>query len=227
MKYPESSIPKAFTAIQKGISIVLTEMDRKPFLFNIILKIFLFLNFRIFKHCFKRYLLIMKNLILSVFTVLFAISCEKKSTETQLATTPSDSVTVPETNEPVQSSTLQTCFMGNTEKDSIFMTLDDNLGTFTGKLRYKNFEKDSSFGDIVGNQNGDTLKLNYTFQSEGMTSEREIFYLKKDGNLIEGIGDHKTTGNKEVYANYSKIRYEGQVLKQEDCNVLDKKIKEK
>ncbi|WP_304342758.1 hypothetical protein [Chryseobacterium koreense] len=169
----------------------------------------------------------MKNLILSLSMVLFVTSCEKKSTETKMTATPSDTVTVPETNEPVEPSTLQTCFMANTEKDSIFLTLDDNLGTFTGKLRYKNFEKDSSFGDIVGNQNGDTLKLNYTFQSEGMTSEREIFYLRKDGNLIEGIGDHKTEGKREVYANYRKIKYEGHILKQEDCTVVEQKMKEK
>ena len=35
-------------------------------------------------------------------------------------------------------------------KDSLFMKVVSNLGTVTGNLYYKNFQKDSSFGDIVG-----------------------------------------------------------------------------
>ena len=51
----------------------------------------------------------MNNYILSAFIVLFAISCEKKSSEAvNTSTTPPDSVTVPETNEPVESSSVQT-----------------------------------------------------------------------------------------------------------------------
>ena len=168
----------------------------------------------------------MKNFILSAFIVLFAVSCEKKSSETvNTSTTPPDSVTVPETNEPVESSTVQTCYMANTGKDSVFISLDDNLGTITGKLRYKNFEKDSSFGDVIGSKSGDTLKLNYIFQSEGMTSDREIYFLQKGGNLIEGIGDHKVEGNKDSYANPSKLKYEGgHVLKAADCKNFEKKF---
>ena len=41
--------------------------------------------------------------------------------------------------------------------------------------------------------------LNYTFEAEGTTSEREIYFLRKDGNLIEGIGEHKTESNKDFY----------------------------
>ncbi len=168
----------------------------------------------------------MNNYILSAFIVLFAISCEKKSSEAvNTSTTPPDSVTVPETNERVESSSVQTCYMANTGKDSVFASLDDNLGTITGKMRYKNFEKDSSFGDVIGSKNGDTLKLNYTFQSEGMTSEREIYFLQKDGNLIEGIGDHKVEGNKDSYVNSSKLKYEGgHILKQADCKNFEKKF---
>lgn len=165
----------------------------------------------------------MKNYILSASIVITALSCEKKSTETVSSqTTAPDSVTVPESNEPVEPSTLQTCYFAANGKDSIFVSLDDNLGTITGKMRYKNFEKDSSFGDVMGTQNGDTIKLSYTFQAEGTTSDREIYFLKKDGGLIEGIGDHKTESNKDLYANPAQLKYEGNTLKQVDCNDFEK-----
>jgi len=165
----------------------------------------------------------MKNYILSAFIAIAALSCEKKSTETVSSqTTAPDSITVPESNEPIEPSTLQTCYFAANAKDSIFVSLDDNLGTITGKMRYKNFEKDSSFGDVMGTQNGDTIKLSYTFQAEGTTSEREIYFLKKDGGLIEGIGDHKTESNKDLYANPTQLKYEGNTLKQVDCNDFEK-----
>ncbi|MCQ4034820.1 hypothetical protein [Kaistella montana] len=167
----------------------------------------------------------MKNYILSAFIVIAAMSCEKKSTEiVSSQTTAPDSVTVPESNEPIEPSTLQTCYFSANGKDSVFVSLDDNLGTITGKMRFKNFEKDSSFGDVIGTQNGDTIKLNYTFQAEGTTSDREIYFLKKDGVLIEGIGEHKTEGNKDLYANPSQLKYEGIALKQVDCNGFEKKF---
>ncbi len=170
----------------------------------------------------------MKNLILSALMILTAVSCEKKTTETvDIQTTTPDSITVPESNEPVESSTLQTCYMEATGKDTLFVSLDDNLGTITGKMRYKNFEKDSSIGDLIGTQNGDTLMLNYTFEAEGTTSEREIYFLRKDGNLIEGIGEHKTESNKDFYANPAQLKYEGHTLKSIDCTNFEKNFKTK
>lgn len=165
----------------------------------------------------------MKNFILSAFIVISAMSCEKKSTETvNSQTTTPDSVTVSESDEPIEPSTLQSCYFVVNGKDSVFVSLDDNLGTITGKMRYKNFEKDSSFGDVMGTQNGDTIKLSYTFQAEGTTSEREIYFLKKDGGLVEGIGDHKTEDNKDLYANPAKLKYDGKAMKQVDCNGFEK-----
>lgn len=170
----------------------------------------------------------MKNFILSALIILTAASCEKKSIETvDLQTSAPDSTIVPESNEPIESSTLQNCYMEATGKDTLFISLDDNLGTITGKIRYKNFEKDSSFGDVMGTQNGDTLKLNYTFESEGTTSDREIYFLRKDGNLIEGIGEHKTEGSRDFYANTSQLKYEGHTLKSIDCTNFEKNFKVK
>ena len=50
-----------------------------------------------------------------------------------------------------------------------------------------------------------------------MTSDREIYFLQKDGNLIEGIGDHKVEGNRDSYANPSKLKYEGCLLYTSRC----------
>ena len=171
----------------------------------------------------------MKKILLSgIVLSLTFLSCEKKSSELVPNSESIDSMTViPESNEPIESSTLQTCYMETTGKDSVFVSLEDNLGTIIGKMRYKNFEKDSSIGDVVGSQNGDTLKLNYTFQAEGKTSEREIYFLKNGENIIEGIGEQKVEGNKSNYANPAKLKYEGNTLKQVDCTDFDKNFKEK
>lgn len=171
---------------------------------------------------------LMKRYVFPLFIVLFATSCEKKITENiNTSTTPPDSVTVPEYHEPVESSTLQTCYLGNVGKDSVFISLHDNLGTIIGTLRYKNFEKDSSAGDITGAKNGDTLKLQYSFESEGMKSEREIYFLVKEDQLVEGIGEQKTESNSAKYKDYAKISFNGPSLHQTDCQDFDKNFKSK
>lgn len=167
----------------------------------------------------------MKKYLLTTCAFLFILSCEKKISENINIKNANDSVVVvPENSKPIESSTQQTCYLGVTGKDSVFISLDDNLGTITGKMRYKNAEKDSSFGDIVGTQNGDTLKLNYTFQSEGIKSDREIYFLKKKDLLTEGIGDHKVEDKKDLYVNTSKLKFDGSSLKQVDCKDFDKKV---
>lgn len=166
----------------------------------------------------------MKNFVITALVAILISSCDKKSTETTELQSAPDSVVVAETNEPVESSTLQTCYIGVSGKDSVFVSLDDNLGTIIGKMRYKNFEKDSSFGDVSGTQNGDTLKLNYVFEAEGTTSDREIYFLRKDGNLIEGIGEHKVEADKDLYLDSGKLKYDGQVLKPVDCTDFEKKF---
>ena len=171
----------------------------------------------------------MKKIILSALVMsLTMMSCAKKTKDLVTSNDSLDSmVVVPETNEPIESSSLQTCYMQATGKDSVFVFLEDNLGTIIGKMRYKNFEKDSSSGDLVGSQNGDTLKLMYTFEAEGTTSEREIYFLRKGEDIIEGIGDHITEGMKSKYENTAKLKYEGHTLNQVDCNDFEKKFKAK
>ncbi len=91
----------------------------------------------------------MKKYILLGSLSLFLMNCNKK-VETNAPISNTDSLT----------DTIQTvvdtlgpksyCYLGVTGKDSVFVSIDDNLGTVTGKMAYKNSEKDSSKGDLTG-----------------------------------------------------------------------------
>ncbi len=163
---------------------------------------------------------------LSLCAALFLFySCQKKQEINSDLAAKDSLLVVPDSHEPVESSTVAACYLGVTGKDSVFVSLDDNLGTIIGKMKYKNFEKDSSFGDLMGSKNGDTLKLTYNFQSEGKQSEREIFFLQKDGKLFEGIGDYATEGNTDSYSNPKKVKFDGRAFQQIDCEVVQKNLK--
>ncbi|OAQ38171.1 hypothetical protein A5893_15340 [Pedobacter psychrophilus] len=82
------------------------------------------------------------------------------------------------------------CFMAHLKKDSAFLSLREENGEIKGKLWYKFAEKDNSKGDLTGKLDKDTLKLNYTFASEGVKgNEMPIKLSYKNGNLYEVYGD--------------------------------------
>ena len=166
----------------------------------------------------------MKKLILLGSASILLINCNKK-TETPPPAAKTDTAAVVE---PVVDTLgpKSFCYMAVTGKDSVFASIDDNLGTITGKIAYKNNEKDSSKGDVTGFKSGDTLKLTYEFQSEGTKSKRDIFFIQKDNTLTEGIGDHKEEDGQSKYADEKKISYkDGQKLEPADCKVVAQALK--
>ncbi|KQT23312.1 hypothetical protein ASG22_13130 [Chryseobacterium sp. Leaf405] len=166
----------------------------------------------------------MKKLILLSSLSLFLMNCNKK-TETPTAKVDTDSA---ETTEKVIDTlgAKSFCYMGVTGKDTVFVTIDDNLGTITGKMATKNSEKDSNKGDLTGIKSGDTLKLTYEFAAEGTTGNKnDIYFLQTKDGLSEGIGERdKETGTK--YADENKIKYTGgNNLKIADCKLVTKGLK--
>ena len=168
----------------------------------------------------------MKKLVFVGFLSLVIISCEKKESPKNEPII-SDSITTENVQQPIDTlGSKSFCFMKVIGKDTVALSFDDNLGTITGKLAYKNNEKDSSKGDISGFKSGDTLKLSYEFASEGTTSKRDIFFVQKNNSLFEGIGELKDNDGKMVYVNEKKISYpENQKFQQADCNKVNQLLK--
>jgi hypothetical protein len=69
------------------------------------------------------------------------------------------------------------------------LTLAATQPTVTGQLSYRYFEKDRNEGTIRGAMHGDTLRAEYTFQSEGVASVREVAFVRRGTGFVEGYGD--------------------------------------
>lgn len=166
----------------------------------------------------------MKKVILLGALSLFLVNCSKKA-EAPVAekVQPDTAATTEKTVDTLNAKSF--CYMGITGKDTVFVSIDDNLGTITGKMATKNSEKDSNKGELSGFKSGDTLKLTYEFASEGKSGNKnDIYFLQTKGGLSEGIGERDPeTGTK--YANESKIKYSGgRTLKPADCNLVAKAL---
>lgn len=106
------------------------------------------------------------------------------------------------------------CYQAVIEKDTITLSVDVNsVNEFTGDLNYSYYEKDKSFGTILGNVKGDTIFADYKFESEGVTSIRELVFLKKDGNTyIEGHGEMIDANGKMTFKDKKKIKFDSNVV---------------
>lgn len=165
----------------------------------------------------------MKKLILLGSLSVFLINCNKK-TEAPTPKVETDSVAKTETVIDTLGSKSY-CYMEVTGKDTVYVSIDDNLGTVTGSMLRKFNEKDNSKGILSGIKSGDTLKLTYEFDAEGKKGNKnDIYFLQKKNALIEGFGERDPeTGTK--YANENKIKYEGKGYKLTDCNTVTKALK--
>lgn|GEM_PF-338422 len=105
---------------------------------------------------------------------------------------------------------LQPCYLATIGKDSAFLKITVSDSTkVSGELYYKFLEKDQTTGKINGVITSDTLTVDYTFMSEGVKSVREITFLVRDEQVIEGIGDYQEENGKMVYKSKALIDYTG------------------
>lgn len=87
-----------------------------------------------------------------------------------------------------------------------------------GKLSYNILGKDKNEGTLIGNIYGDTLIADYTFNSEGVSSIREVAFLQKDGTYIEGYGDVAEANGKVSFKDRKKLKFDVKnTLTKVDC----------
>ena len=88
----------------------------------------------------------------------------------------------------------------------------------TGNLTYKLFQKDKNEGTLQGTIKGDTLIADYKFMSEGTESVREVAFLKKGNDFIEGYGAAEEKNGGMIFKNANTINYSSNViLKPVEC----------
>ena len=106
---------------------------------------------------------------------------------------------LPITNNEVEN--VEGCYVATLAKDVYTLNVQDQSGNnVSGRLVFKNFEKDSSTGDFVGTYTpGDGILFGrYKFQSEGMTSDMEVIFKKQGNDFVRGYGDVDASGEKFV-----------------------------
>lgn len=103
---------------------------------------------------------------------------------------------------------LAGCYEMTLKKDSAFMHLQLQDSIVSGTLNFIFFEKDRNTGTFKGVLRGDRIIADYTFQSEGVTSVREIVFKIKDTTLVQGFGELKEEGGKLVFENLDDLQYQ-------------------
>ncbi|MGB3800602.1 MAG: hypothetical protein WA952_12380 [Lewinella sp.] len=110
-----------------------------------------------------------------------------------------------------------TCYSFVDDRDAVMLSLTDLQGNTRGMLDYALAEKDRNTGTLEGAWKGDTLYANYTFQSEGVESQREVAFLRRGDQLVEGYGPVNADGT--GFASRDSLEFSGQMpLTVTDCD---------
>jgi hypothetical protein len=89
------------------------------------------------------------------------------------------------------------CYFTDANDDFFVMDINYHDNTIvTANLAYLPFEKDSSKGTFSGTFENGILHGIYTFESEGVTSERELFFKRDKDGFIPGYGPVEVIDNK-------------------------------
>ncbi|MBC7923892.1 MAG: hypothetical protein H7Z75_22690 [Ferruginibacter sp.] len=111
------------------------------------------------------------------------------------------------------------CYRAISGKDSVLLYIHRTGNAIQGDLVYTFFEKDNNTGTLAGQLSGDTLFAEYKFTSEGQQSVREVAFLKRGNELVEGFGSAKEAAGKRVFENRGALNFDNTMRYQKvDCN---------
>ena len=139
--------------------------------------------------------------IIIAATVLFLASCaDNKEKDPEVA----------DTN--IAKETTIHCYQKVVGQDTMLLTLNKTGQKITGDLLYDFFEKDRSEGMIAGEMKGDTILAEYTYKAEGKESKRDVIFLMKEVDIVEGYGDVEEKDGAYRLKDRSKVTFTDTVL---------------
>ncbi len=152
---------------------------------------------------------ILINKIFLLF-LLFAVGCNSENNSKNSATPANvDSSSVNENGDAVTAD-FSGCYASNLKKDSALLKLNISGTKVTGELSYHLFEKDNNSGIITGSVRDNLIVADYTytFQSEGITSVRQVVFKRNNDTLVEGFGDTMMHGDTAGFKNLSGLQFQ-------------------
>lgn len=103
---------------------------------------------------------------------------------------------------------LDGCYQMTIKRDTANMKLNIVNSTVTGDLVYDWNEKDGNAGTLKGVLRDSLIFADYSFQSEGMTSVREVIFKIKDDSLQWGYGNITEKEGKIIFRDRDKIQFD-------------------
>ena len=154
----------------------------------------------------------MKALSILFFAALIVVACKgpKEDTPVEVAFSP-DEEHLEELNTE--------CFQYFGEKDTVLLTTHVDGTNITGTLDYSIFEKDKNSGTIEGEIRDNMIIAEYTFQSEGQTSKRQVVFKNTEEGWKEGFGEMSSVDGIPVQDNLDSLDYNhNMILSPVPCN---------
>lgn len=100
------------------------------------------------------------------------------------------------------------CFVYSNNKDSASLRMwGTGNNIILGELFYKPHEKDNNSGTIYGIIKGDTIIVDYKFESEGVYSKRQVVWLRQGDKLLEATGDSYQVNGDVKFKNINKLAF--------------------
>jgi len=103
---------------------------------------------------------------------------------------------------------LQGCYQMILKRDTANLRLNVKDSTVTGTLEYAFHEKDRNTGTVHGVLRGDVIYADYTFQSEGTTSVREVVFRVQGDALLQAFGDLTEQDGKVVFKDSARLQFQ-------------------
>jgi hypothetical protein len=141
-----------------------------------------------------------KCFVLVFLTASMIIGCKKEVPETP-EKVPVKTKTTPKTN----NNTAKDCYVANLEGNIIEMEIQYHPKDISGTLTYAFVGKDLNTGTFKGKMVNNILIADYTFESEGVSSERQIAFKLVDNQFVEGYGERVKNGTR--FKDIAKLQF--------------------
>ncbi|KAB7732658.1 hypothetical protein F5984_01525 [Rudanella paleaurantiibacter] len=146
------------------------------------------------------------------YRILLAVCCLGTGCQQERSATDTEQTTQTAASTKPGSAITTECYAFASPQDSVRLKLVRSGNTITGELLYRFSGKDQNTGTITGSVQGDTILANYTFESEGQQSVREVVFLRKGNKLAEGYGPVQEKDQVMAFIDRSKLSFDNDML---------------